>query len=172
MRCTATFTASVSRPWTATSCADSVLANAPIENLDSRDLAALEKLLDASGLPTDDCQQQLEHFCAIHVDGELIAAGGLEPAGDFALLRSIVVRDDYRGRGLAGAMTEHLLQRAERRGLRGVYLLTETARDYFLRHGFTLVARDRVPAKIACTRQFASLCPDSADCLQLSLPRH
>ena len=142
-----------------------------IVNLRVADLAQLEALLRANHLPADDCSEQASIFCAIYHAGELIAAGGLEPAGDYALLRSIVVRADHRGKGLARAITGHLLRRAEAEGRAAIYLLTETAADYFARLGFTLVARSEVPVAITRTRQFSSLCPDSASCLFLPLPR-
>ena len=101
--------------------------------------------------------------------GDLVAAGGLEPAGRDALLRSVVVRDSHRGRGFAQRITRHLLRRAERERRRAVYLLTETAGDYFARRGFVPVERSAVPEAITRTRQFAALCPQSASCLRMLL---
>jgi len=142
-----------------------------IINLRPPDLAQLQTLLCANHLPAEDCTEQASIFCGIFEAQELIAAGGLEAAGECALLRSIVVRADRRGKGLAQALTEHLLQRAETEGRAAVYLLTETASDYFTRLGFSTVERADVPLAITRTRQFSSLCPDSADCLCLPLPR-
>ncbi|MCP4767912.1 MAG: GNAT family N-acetyltransferase [Gammaproteobacteria bacterium] len=143
----------------------------PIVGLRPADLAQLESLLGAHQLPYADCAEQLGIFCGMFDDNELIAAGGLEPAAEFALLRSIVVLERYRGRGLAQSISEQLIQQAEAEGRVAVYLLTETAEDYFARLDFEKVARDAVPAAIARTRQFASLCPDSASCMRMTLPR-
>jgi len=142
-----------------------------IVSLRVADLQQLQALLRANHLPADDCREQASIFCAIYYAGELIAAGGLEPAGEYALLRSVVVRADHRGEGLARAITEHLLRRAEAEGRAAVYLLTETAADYFTSLGFTAIDRGEVPLPITRTRQFSSLCPDSASCLFQSLPR-
>jgi N-acetylglutamate synthase-like GNAT family acetyltransferase len=147
------------------------MADGEIVGLRVADLAQLEALLRANHLPADDCSEQASIFCAMYHAGELIAAGGLEPAGECALLRSVVVRADHRGKGLARAITEHLLRRAEAGGRVAVYLLTETAAGYFTRLGFTAIARSKVPLPITRTRQFSSLCPDSASCLCLPLPR-
>jgi amino-acid N-acetyltransferase len=143
----------------------------PIAGLQPADLAQLESLLGAQHLPYEDCAEQLGIFCGIFDGDELIAAGGLEPAGEYALLRSIVVQQRYRARGLAQAITEEILRQAEAEGRVAVYLLTETAEDYFARQGFEKVVRAAVPAAIARTRQFASLCPDSASCMRMTLPR-
>ncbi len=140
-----------------------------ITRLRRADLPALEVLLREQGLPADDCGEQLEHFHAIYDGDRLAAAGALEPAGDAALLRSIVVAPGWRGRGLGRRITEFLLAKANADGYRAVYLLTDTAADYFTRFGFVPTPRAGVPAAIAATRQFASLCPDTASCLLLRL---
>jgi len=142
-----------------------------IVDLPRADLALLEDLLRANHLPADDCAEQAANFCALYDGGELLAAGGLEPAGEHALLRSVVVRAGRRGEGLARRITDHLLERAQAAGNTSVYLLTETAAPYFASLGFMPVERAAVPPAIARTRQFSSLCPDSASCLYLPLPR-
>ena len=140
-----------------------------IVKLSRDDLPNLRDLLRANQLPDDDCDEQAEHFCALYRGGELVAAGGLEPAGRYALLRSVVVQPRQRGQGLARRITEHLLQHAQREGFDAVYLLTESAEDYFVRLGFHSIDRGEVPPDIMATRQFSSLCPDSASCLYFPL---
>ncbi len=146
-----------------------VALDLPITPLRPADLPALEDLLRAHGLPADDCREQLAHFQAIYDDDRLVAAGGLEPAGDAALLRSIVVVPERRSHGLGRRLTEYLLAQARADGAGTIYLLTESAADYFVRLGFAPTPRDAVPPAIAATRQFASLCPDTAVCLALQL---
>ena len=142
-----------------------------ITRLQPANLAQLEDLLCLSNLPTQDCAAQAQNFYGIFDGDELIAAGGLEPAGDYALLRSIVVKEQYRASGLARNIAEFLINLAETRDGQAVYLLTETAGSYFQKLGFTPLSRAEVPAAIAQTRQFSALCPDSADCLVMRLPR-
>lgn len=143
---------------------------APIVALRQADLEQLQTLLSANYLPTDDCAEQLPGICGIFEGSELIGAGGLEPATPYALLRSVVVRRDFRGLGLAQRITNHLLQRAETEGVAAVYLLTETAATWFLKFGFRRVEREQVPDAVRSTRQFTSLCPQSASCMRLDMP--
>ncbi len=142
---------------------------ARIVELKACDLPALEKLLTDNGLPADDCAAAGNTFFGIFENRRLVAAGGLEAAGSDCLLRSLVVTPDFRGRGLARAITGHLLAEARGRQHAAVYLLTETAAAYFENSGFRKLPRAAVPAAIAATRQFAELCPDSAECLMLPL---
>lgn len=143
----------------------------PIVRLQPGNLVQLEELLCCNHLPTQDCAEQAQNFYGIFDSDNLIAAGGLEPAADYALLRSVVVMEQYRGSGLARKISAYLISLAESEGRRAVYLLTETAGSYFQKLGFTPLSRAKVPVAIAQTRQFSALCPDSASCLVMHLPR-
>lgn len=146
-----------------------VTPDALIAKLQPADLAQLEDLLRNNHLPTEDCAGQLPAFFGIFELGKLIAAGGLEFAGDCALLRSIVVQREHRAQGLARALIEFLISTAENRGVLAVYLLTETADSYFANFGFVPVDRTQAPAPITRTSQFDSLCPESATFMELRL---
>ncbi|MEO0997725.1 MAG: arsenic resistance N-acetyltransferase ArsN2 [Pseudomonadota bacterium] len=123
----------------------------------------LIELLRTAGLNTDDLDRSaLPWFRGCYRGGDLAAAGGLEVLGDTALLRSLAVRADGRGRGLGRALLGELEVLARSRGIRDLYLLTETAAEFFARHGYAAASRDTAPARIRATRQFAELCPDSA----------
>lgn len=134
-------------------------------------LAQLEDLLRRNHLPTQDCAEQAQNFYGIFDGDMLIAAGGLEPAADYALLRSVVVMEQYRASGLAREISAYLVSLAESEGRQAVYLLTESAGPYFQKLGFTPLSRAEVPAAIVQTRQFSTLCPDNARCLVMQLPR-
>ena len=140
-----------------------------IVSLDPAHLPQLETLLIENRLPADDLDEQADCFVGMFDGERLVAAAGLEDAGNYALLRSLAVRADYRGRGYADALCRYLLERARARRKSAVYLLTESAATYFEKFGFAAQARARVPREIARTRQFASLCPASAACLRLAL---
>ena len=142
-----------------------------IVKLQPASLAQLEALLLRNNLPTQDCAEQAQNFYGIFAEDELIAVGGLEPAADYVLLRSVVVKKQFRASGLAKSLVEYLVGLAEAEGRLGVYLLTETAGSYFQKLGFTPLPRAAVPTAITKTRQFATLCPDSARCLVMHLPR-
>jgi len=140
-----------------------------ITRLRSSDLAQLENLLRSNQLPTEDCAEQTHNFYGIFDEDDLVAAGGLEAAANYALLRSLVVQKRYRDRGLARAMAEFLINQADCEGKKAVYLLTETAERYFEKLGFSRLDRAEVPLEIMQTRQFTSLCPDTASCMVMTL---
>ena len=90
------------------------------------------------------------------------AAGCALQAGTVALLRSLVVTDDLRGRGFGGALTDAAEDLARTLDVASVYLLTTSADAFFLSRGYRPIQRSEAPEKIRSTTQFNTLCPDSA----------
>lgn len=129
------------------------------------DAAAIAALLRGADLPHRDFAGHLAHFLVVRQAGEVVGAVGLERHGRNALLRSLVVAPAQRGAGLGGRLVRRLEDRARFLGLRRLYLLTTTAEAFFARRGFRRIARGAVPAAIAATREFRSLCPVSAVCM-------
>jgi len=140
-----------------------------IVSLSPEKVADIEALLQLCELPFEDCQLQVDNFAGILVAGKLVATGALQYEGSVALLRSIAVHPNSRGRGLAGTMIRYLLEQARTRGVKQLYILTETAESYFARYEFYPILRESAPASIQATRQFQSLCPASARAMRLDL---
>ena len=133
------------------------------------DLLAIITLLQISNLPYEDCHRQLENLLILEEGHHIIALGGAQCYGDVALLRSIAIQPERRGQGLGKAMFLTLKTRVQEQGVDTLYLLTETACEYFKGLGFNQIARDLVPKAIKQTAQFSSLCPNSATVMTLNL---
>jgi amino-acid N-acetyltransferase len=151
--------------------------NAAIRPAEQRDLAAVERLLTASGLPTDGIGDLLATQAGDFFVAETEAAGshllvgvaGLEVCGDNALLRSVAVRPEWRSTGVGRELVRRIVCHAEARGINALYLLTMTAEHYFPRFGFELAERDMVPPEISATCEFKSACPASAKAMMRAL---
>ena len=126
------------------------------------DLAAVERLLIANGLPLDGVPAALTDFVVAQVDGDVVGVAGLEVCCDNALLRSVAVADGWRAHGIGRALVTRVISDAEARGIHALYLLTTTAERYFPTFGFQPVARADVPEDVRATAEFQSACPDSA----------
>lgn len=127
------------------------------------DLRGALELLGRAELTEQDVSDGWGHYFVVHEDdGRVVGVAGLELHGEDGLLRSVAVDDDYRGQGLAAALVEAVLERASRVGLRSVYLLTTTARDYFARRGFADCPREAAPPLIRDSWEFKNGCPSSA----------
>ena len=127
-------------------------------------------LLQAQGLPVSDItDEHLEHFFFIGSAGSPTGLVGLEIYGADALLRSLVVGDNARSKGLGSELVEHAEQYAASKSVRSIYLLTTTAEAFFKRLGYERIDRSQAPPSIERTREFASLCPASSAFMVKSL---
>jgi amino-acid N-acetyltransferase len=126
---------------------------------------AITTLLRDADLPHEDFADYLANFLVARRGGEIMGAVGFELHSRDALLRSLVVAPAHRGAGLGGELVDRLATQAQRRGVTQFYLLTTTAETFFARRGFKSIARQAVPAAIASTKEFNSLCPSSAICM-------
>ena len=78
-------------------------------------------------------------------------------------------RGDLFAGSLAKAIFLHLQASAQQQGVTNLYLLTNSAENYFKVLGFSPVLRSNVPLAIQNAAQFSSLCPDSATVMVLYL---
>jgi len=134
-----------------------------------KDLPALQELLSLCGLPSDGVTDCLNGFLVARDGDRLAGSIGVERYGACGLLRSLAVQPDYRHGGLGAKLTRHALREARRLGLRRLFLLTETASDYFPRFGFRPVPRQQAPPALRSSVEFASACPEAAICMERRL---
>lgn len=133
-----------------------------LEPLETDQLDRVEGLLEANDLPRSDVRSDSVTIYGMRLDGDLVGIGGLELYGSAALLRSVVVREPFRGQGYGRRMTESLEDRAAKQGVVTLFLLTTTAAEFFRSLGYREIDRAAVPQPISETSEFADLCPASA----------
>lgn len=133
------------------------------------DLQQIESILKQSGLPFEDCKNHLDKFLVVEDSDKIIGTGGLEVCGEFALLRSIAVVDEHRGKKIGDFIYTQIKTKAVSLGIKELYLLTETAEYYFKNRGFRVINRSLAPKEIKETKQFSSLCSSSATVMKLIL---
>jgi amino-acid N-acetyltransferase len=142
----------------------------PILIQDASDLKKLQHFLQTNKLPYGDIKTDGNVFVAYYdAEGNMIASGGLELYGASALLRSVAIDQHYRGKGLGKRMVDDLIIKAKNLKVDFVFLLTETARAFFLKKGFSDVSRDDVPVEIKSSSEFSFVCPVSAACMSYRL---
>ena len=125
--------------------------------------SAVRQLLSESSLPISDITaQHLQHFFGCGSGPELEGVVGLELYGKVALLRSLAVASSRRGTGVGSGLVANAERHAQDQGVQSLYLLTTTAEQFFLRHGYARIPRDEAPAAIRSTREFSGICPTSS----------
>ena len=129
------------------------------------DLPAIVALLEAQRLPRAEIERWVETTVVAREDGRVVACAAIEGYGAAGLLRSVAVADARRNTGLGIRITEAALEVAHARGMRTIYLLTETAAGFFPRFGFRPVSRDEVAPAVRQSVEFTSACPASAQAM-------
>ena len=136
---------------------------------DPESLEAFRVQLQAAGLPYEDLAVRNNLLFNYFNENELVGTGGVEVYGNFGLIRSVSITENSRGKKLGSEITQHLIKASKENHLKGLYLLTETAREFFLKHGFMVVDRDQVDESVKVSSEFSHVCPVSATCMYLSL---
>ncbi len=117
---------------------------------------AVRRLLDAVGLPPDDATDaDLGHYFVLKNEHGVVGTVALEVLGEDAILRDLATAAAARGQGLGWILADVVVQWARYRGVRRIYLLTETASDFFAaKLGFRVVDRTTVSPDVAGTTTF------------------
>jgi len=126
-------------------------------------LGTVKQLLGEAKLPASDLTEaHLQHFLVHGTDEAPDAVVGLELYPPIALLRSLAVASNVRGRGLGRALLADAERYARSHEVKDLYLLTTTAERFFARAGYECVARESAPPAIRETQEFSTLCSASA----------
>jgi amino-acid N-acetyltransferase len=122
----------------------------------------VENLLSAENLPIADLPDKLDDFVVAIRDNDIIGVAGLEIYGSYALLRSVAVRPDERNKGITWQLLKAIEELASKKRVKEIYLLTETAPEYFHLKGYRQISRNEVPAEVQRSSEFSHVCPQSA----------
>ena len=135
----------------------------------AEDLGAIESLLSGSSLPLQGVRDHRQHFFVAVEGTEIIGTIGLEVYGEEGLLRSLVVGENHRSRGVGAVLYDRLLSEARELDIRRLVLLTTTAERYFTQRGFRRIPRSSITGSLAGSAEFAGACPATATCMELRI---
>jgi UDP-N-acetylmuramate: L-alanyl-gamma-D-glutamyl-meso-diaminopimelate ligase len=121
------------------------------------DMPAVRGLLGQVGLGDEPSRdERYPAFIVLRNERGTVGAVALEVFGDDAILRALAVDLECRGAGYGWMLADMAVSQARYRGVRRIYLLTETASDFFAaKFGFRVVDRSTVSAEVAGSETFA-----------------
>lgn len=125
------------------------------------DAPSVEALLAAAGLPLEGAREALACGVVARRGETVIAAAAVERFGGAGLLRSVVVDASLRGEGVGRAVVLAAEELARSEGVRELYLLTETAADWFPRLGYEVVDRAAAATVVGASIEFTTVCRDT-----------
>ena len=120
-------------------------------------------LLVECKLPYSDLtESSFEYFLGCGDEANPKGIIGLELHGEDALLRSLAISADVRGKGCGKELVTELEDLARSKRGRNLYLLTDSAEKYFEQLGFVKIERHLVSNAIKATEEFSRLCSEDA----------
>lgn len=131
------------------------------------DIPIIKRLVLANKLPTEGISDHWKTFIVARDGDVVVGCGGAEAYEFAALIRSVVVAESHRSRGIGRRIVRQLLDRLASRGLREFYLLTTTAQAYFAKRGFKPIDRDEIHPQLLASAELKGACPDTAVCMCL-----
>jgi GNAT superfamily N-acetyltransferase len=93
-------------------------------------------------MPADELDAEIAAgvvFWGYEDGGDLLGVMGIQPVKDVDLIRHAYVQPAAQGRGIGGALLEHLMASATRPVLVGTWAAAEWAISFYRRHGFVQV---------------------------------
>lgn len=141
---------------------DAMVTGYRIERTKPSEISWILSLLNDVDLPGDGVKNHISNFLTLKGDDDPDVApwgcAGLEIYGDSALLRSMAIAPEFQGKGLGTVLTEAIIDDAREKGINTLFLLTDTAEDFFRRFGFRIVERELVPEDVRTSIEFTKLC--------------
>ena len=118
------------------------------------DIPAITMLLKETNLPPDDLERWIDNFLVLTIEGKIEGCIGLEQWDSIGLLRSFVVSENFRSRGLGIRLYTNLIALAKDMNLSSIILLAMAASDFFEKNGFKFINRNETPKSVNNSVQF------------------
>ena len=124
---------------------------------------SVKRLLNESQLISSDLTpEHLRYFFGLGTKEEPEGVVGLELFGTVGLLRSLAVVSSRRRTGLGSKPVAHVEDYARNKGIKSLYLLTNTAEAFFKHRDYKRTGRDDAPLAIRETKEFSEISPVSS----------
>ena len=130
-----------------------------------QNLESVYSFLKSVDLPLEGVADNFHNFFIAWERNQIQGCAGVEIYEDVGLIRSVAVHPSFQGRGLGRKLVETILKFSFEKGLNKIYLLTETAEEFFLKLRFVVIHRDEADDRVKQSIEFTSVCPDSATCM-------
>lgn len=132
------------------------------------DIPRIKEILLKVNLSTD-IEDYIDNFMVMEIDGSIVATAGLEVYQDTAILRSVAVMPEFQHQNLGDGLVRAMINFADRRNIRKLFLFTQTARGFFEKIGFKPISRESIDEKCKASKQYRGICPVFSSVMELDV---
>jgi UDP-N-acetylmuramate: L-alanyl-gamma-D-glutamyl-meso-diaminopimelate ligase len=135
------------------------------------DMDSVREILKSVNLSDEQARDnQFQSFFVLRNEKGNVGCVSLEVYGDDAVLRALAVDPEFRGAGYGWMLADMAVGQARWRGVRRIYLLTESASDFFAaKFGFRVVDRTTLSKSISGSETFAAHAGSARVAMRLDL---
>ena len=143
-----------------------------IGKANANDLDEIHQLLQLVNLPIGGVKKHLDNFLVLKDNSTKVRGCiGLELYSEYALLRSAAVHPENQNQGIGKKLTEEIITYAKNIGIKKLFLITNTAEEYFKKKGFTVVQKNEIPASVKQSVEFTFQCAKTGKTMMLEVKR-
>jgi len=140
----------------------------PAQRADMTSVRGVLELVKLTDEPARD--DQFPSFFVLRNEKGIVGCVSLQVYGDDAILRALAVDPEFRGAGYGWMLADMAVGQARWRGVRRIYLLTESASDFFAaKFGFRVVDRSTLAKQVAASETFAAHAGSSRVAMRLDI---
>ncbi|HEY1811854.1 MAG TPA: GNAT family N-acetyltransferase [Kofleriaceae bacterium] len=135
------------------------------------DMPAVRNVLESVSLTDEPARDdQFPDFFVLRNEKGTVGCVSLAVLGEDAVLRALAVDPEFRGAGYGWMLADMAVGQARWRGVRRIYLLTESASEFFAaKFGFRIVDRSTLGKAVASTETFSAAAGASRVAMRLDL---
>lgn len=134
-----------------------------------QDLLDVLALLKEVNLPVEGVADHLRYFFVAQEGHRIVGCAGIEIYKDVGLIRSVAIHPSFQGHGLGRKLVERIHSFAIQKDLKEIYLITDTAKQFFAKLSYVVIPRDHVDPKIKQSIEFTLVCATSGVCMVKTL---
>lgn len=117
-----------------------------IRKATSDDKSRMHEILNSADFDEYCFENLTEHTMVVELENNIVGWGALDIVDNLALMKFVYILPDYRNQGLGDGLVRALINYADRRGVKNVYILSQY--EYFKRFGFKQVAGSECDKKV------------------------
>ncbi len=126
-----------------------------------QDLKEVLTLLKLVNLPVEGVKEHFNDFFVVKKEKTIVGCVGMEIYENVGLLRSVAIHPSFQGKRIGQKMVIKMEAYSLEKRIQTIYLLTDTAENFFLKLGYKIIPREDTDQRIKQSIEFKTLCPSS-----------